>query len=55
LVLDVDLPNTEVDAGSSGARDLDLDDRAVFAALFFNVFLDFCGKVSGVLVLVGSV
>ena len=42
LVLDVDLANTEVDASSSRAGDLDLDDGAVFAALLFDIFLNFC-------------
>ena len=41
LVLDVDLANTEVDAGTGGAGDLGLDDGSVLAALLFDVFLDF--------------
>jgi len=41
LVLDVDLANTEVDAGTSGAGNLGLDDGSVLAALLFDVFLDF--------------
>lgn len=41
LVLDVDLANTEVDAGTGGAGNLGLDDGSVLAALLFDVFLDF--------------
>lgn len=41
LVLDVDLADTEVDTCTSWTGDLDLDDGAVFAALLFDVFLDF--------------
>lgn len=42
LVLDVDFANTEVDAGTSGAWNLCLDDGTVLAAFLLNVFLDFC-------------
>jgi hypothetical protein len=45
LVLDVDLANTEAGTGTSGARDLGFDDRAVLLAFFFDVFFDFCVTV----------
>lgn len=41
LVLDVNLANTKVDTCTGGARNLRLHDRAVLAALLFDVFLDF--------------
>lgn len=46
LVFDVDLADAEVDAGTSGTGDLDFDDGTIFAALLFNVFLDFYDCVS---------
>lgn len=42
LVLDVDLADTKAGAGTCRTRDFGLDDRAVFLAFFFDVFLDFC-------------
>lgn len=42
MVFDVNLADTQVDTGSCRTRDLGLDDWTIFAALFFDVFLDFC-------------
>ena len=41
LVFDVNLANTEVDAGTGGTGNLGLNDGSVLAALLFDVFLDF--------------
>ena len=49
LVLDVDLTDAETGAGTSGARNLGLDNGAVLLALFLNVFLDFWVVVSSLL------
>jgi hypothetical protein len=46
LVFDVDLADTEVDAGTSGTGDLDFDDGSVFAAFLLDVLLDFCDIIS---------
>jgi len=41
LVFDVNLSDTDARACASGARNLGLDNGAVFLALFFDVFFDF--------------
>ena len=46
LVLDVNLADAGVDAGTAGTRDFDFQNLAVLGALLFNVFLDICDSVS---------
>lgn len=46
LVFDIDLADTEVDAGTSGTWDLNFDNGTVFTAFLLDVFLDFYSTVS---------